>query len=199
VTLITNDFIWWIPFFLILKATRQHYLKQFESRNLDIKNTFPESILKISEEKKLYIVFLRHCGCTFTRETLSKLEQYSSQFLSPGQLVIVHMGDKDLTNEWSHFYKLEDAIWLEDPDRKLYEASGLQRARLGQVFNFRIILSAIKGFLKGYGIGPQDNDGFQMPGVFSLENRVLKTEHEYDDVSDTPNFKHLFHSDNAWQ
>lgn len=190
-TLITNDFIWWIPFFLILKEARKEYLKKYEFQKKDFENEFPKDLYELSYQKKLIIVFLRHCGCTFTRETLEELKKSQDCLLENQELVIIHMGNNQQTIQWKKDYSLDKAIWIEDPDRNLYHASGLKRGSFSELFNLKLVKKGIKAFLKGHGVGPQDNDGFQMPGVFKLENGKLIELHKYQDVSDTPDFKHL--------
>ena len=193
-TLITNDFIWWIPFFLILKAARDNYLLQFESKNLIFDDVFPSELLELSHSKKLVLVFLRHCGCTFTRETLKEIEDQKQNLSTDSQLVLIHMGSSELSKQWSDFYQLSGVTWLEDPDRKLYQAAGLKRGRFSELFNFNLVLKGIKAFSKGHGVGPQDNDGFQMPGIFLLQDGKLTTLHHYKDVADTPDFRAIFQS-----
>ena len=193
ITLISNDFIWWIPFFLILKEARKEYLKKYEFKARDFKKEFPSSLLELSHQKNLILVFLRHCGCTFTRETLEELKKNQQYLSSNTKLVIIHMGDHAKTMQWKDQYSLDDAFWIEDPDRRLYHACGLKRGSFSELFNFKLVLKAIKAFLNGHGVGPQDNDGFQMPGVFKLNKENLTQIHRYQDVSDTPDFKSLLH------
>lgn len=145
------------------------------------------SLLEIADEKPTLVVFLRHLGCTFCRETLADIAS-RKEFLSEKgvQPVFVHMSEEAPETE-SLFarYEVEEIPRISDPERRLYRAFGLERGTVGQVMGLRAILrGAVTALFKGYGFGKVQGDPFQMPGVFLIHRgRILK------------DFRHAYSSD----
>src|SRR6266550_6707477 len=76
-TLVTNDLIWWIPFSLILVQTHRAFVCRRRSLAPEVlqfalrtKVQGGSTIDQLSKASPILLVFLRHAGCTFCRESL---------------------------------------------------------------------------------------------------------------------------------
>lgn len=195
-TIIPNDLIWWIPFgailYLVFKIESDpKYGKSksggplelsvqpsFEEVNKAVKASNGESLWDITHRQKTLLVFVRHAGCTFCRETLHELKnelpRLQSQSIVP---VVVHMsteadGRKMLVREG-----LDATLQISNPDSSLYRAYELKRGQILQLFGPVVWWRGFKAaILKGHGFGALEGDGFQLGGAFLIENgRILKS------------------------
>ena len=132
------------------------------------------------------VVLIRHAGCTFCRETLATVAPLQAQLRAKGhRLAIVHMGDRDTGAELARRYGLVDALWLADPERRLYRALSLPRGRLGQLFGLRMVVRGfVAGVLRGHGVGTLDGDGFQLGGHAVLHDGQVVEVHRARDAAD---------------
>jgi hypothetical protein len=174
---LTNDVVWWIPFFLILRGAYMHHLEPGPVPPLHAtleaaRTQRGESLLGLTERQTVLLVLLRHAGCTFCRETLAQLSIERASIEARGvRLVLVY---QEGSPEFFGRYGLADVDRVADPDRALYRALELKRGRLGQLFGWREWTRGFKaGVLEGHGIGLLEGDGFQMPGAFLLRDGVV--------------------------
>ena len=189
--ILTNDLIWWIPFGALLylgfkinsDPARSTPPGELEDWSLDQANALVttssgESIAQLSAAQDVLLVFLRHAGCTFCRETLDELSKARSQWQQRGLLpIVVHMGSIDQGVQMMKSFGLEDCPVISDPQCKLFRAYQLPRGTWKQLFGLRVWLEGFKAaILKGYGFGKLVGDGFQMSGSFVVRNgHVVKT------------------------
>lgn len=181
-----NDIIWWVPFFLILKASYTHFLAQQSKTkpsesavHKELKkliHTLPPSPIQVPQRK--LVVALRHIGCTFTRELMAELAAQKDLLQKSGlELVFLHMSTSKRFDEFAKRY-LGNINYrhVSDPEGRVYRLLGLKQGNLSQVFGLSELGRGIKGILKGYGIGALEGDGFQLPGVFIVdETKVYST------------------------
>jgi peroxiredoxin len=177
--IVTNDLIWWLPFFLILKSVYTAWRADFTQ------NSFPSltaaleepvpaiktSLEALSRTGPVLILFLRHSGCTFCMESLAQLQLRQTELAVAGLRVAVVMMSEPETMEalWQR-YGLQDSIPISDPERRFYKAFGLTRANFQQVFGWPVWVRGFQAWTQGgHGIGPLDGDGFQLGGAFLLE------------------------------
>ncbi|MBK9169333.1 MAG: AhpC/TSA family protein [Bryobacterales bacterium] len=201
-TIVTNDLIWWIPFALILRESyRAHVTEPPPTQNpaeivellSDAKTQTGISLAELAEESRLLVVFLRHMGCTFCRETLGDLARDREAIeMSGTQIVLVHMSPEETAGKFFARYGLADVERISDPQRKLYRAFGLRRGAFSQLFGWRIWLRGFDaGILHGHGVGKLQGDGFQMPGVFLLTDGQLVRSFRHLSASDRPRYAKL--------
>lgn len=150
-----------------------------------------ETVLCLSGKSPLLLVFLRHFGCIFCREALQDLSKLQSEITEKGgDLVFVHMSDKVTAEQYFKKYKLKDPRWVTDPDCAFYEEFGLLKGSFSQLFGFK---TWVRGFdsavIKGNGMSwRQLGDGFQMPGVFLVDDGEVKYSFIHDSVADRPDY-----------
>ena len=142
-----------------------------------VKTSTGESLGELSHSSPLMVVFLRHQGCPFCRETLSKLEKRRQEIEAVGvKIVLVHMIPSD--NEAEIFFarwRLHDVPRISDPEREVYKKFGLARGSTWQVLGPSAMLRGLKAVLSGNTFGKPQGDIYQLPGAFLVENgRIVR-------------------------
>lgn len=182
INIVFNDLIWWVPFFIILKESYQFHTKKAPAKSIDSIGLKPKSL----------IVALRHQGCTFSRENLDELSKNISNLKQKGfAIYILHMSQNDEINPLIKSYIKEDIALLSDPKQEIYQALNLQRATLLKAFGISEFLKGAKAFLKGHGLGPLRGDGFQLGGLFVIENNKLIKSYPAQRASDIYNYEQI--------
>lgn len=152
-----------------------------------------ETLVEASESKMLVLVFLRHFGCTFTRQILRGLEELHREARAHGaDLVLVHMLAHGSENGYLTGH--QDVARIADPERKLYRSFGLKRGRLLELAGPHVWLMAAKSVFKGCGIGPLAGDGRQMPGAFVFHRGEIIAARRARSASELPDLQSLFQS-----
>lgn len=117
------------------------------------------------------VVFLRHGGCPFCRETLALLQKARAAVEAAGVgIVLVHLMSEPEAAALFARYALEDMPRYGDPDRKLYEFFGLLRARFDRVAGPRVWWRGLMATLRGHLPGVPRGDIFQLPGTFLVRD-----------------------------
>jgi peroxiredoxin len=184
-TIVTNDLIWWIPFASMLYlAFKYHNQPTVRFRVHDSPPELPTpvvsnglSLVELSSDKPVLLVFLRYSGCTFCRENLVRLAKLRSELLSMGiRPVVVHMSTPEDGQKMLDAFGLAELVHISDPGCVLYQKYQLARGKLGQLFGPAVWW---KGFLAAiyyrYGFGKLSGDGFQLGGsVLLRRGEVVK-------------------------
>jgi peroxiredoxin len=136
------------------------------------------------------IVFLRHLGCTFCREALHDVAKKRADIESRNvRIVLVHMApSNDDAKTLFTKYNLADIPRVSDPYQSLYKAFELQRGTPSQLFGIKAFLRGVPAFFKGHGVGRLVGDGFQMPGVFLVQDGVVAHAFRHNSVADRPDY-----------
>ncbi len=207
----TNDMIWWIPFGLILynvyiheylldkeiiKHT-EHNIRELLSWHYTNKN---EVLLEMSERQPIMLVFLRHFGCTFCRETLCEISKNKDSIERKGvKIVLVHQLSVSEANQYFRKYNLQDVDSVSDPELILYKGFHLRRGRLSQIFGWKDLSRLLqKGNLLKLGIATfKEEDPFQMPGVFVISDGKIVRKFVHSSVSDLVPYQELANCNNS--
>lgn len=153
--------------------------------------TSGESLWDASQNQTLALVFLRHFGCTFTRQILRSLEDIElTATTHHARLVLVHMlrDGKELKYLASH----GGIARIADPHCELYRSFGLGKGGFMELFGPRVWLMGMLSVFKGCGVGHLAGDGRQMPGAFLFHQGKILTSQRARDASDLPNLAALF-------
>ena len=205
--ILTNDLIWWLPFgSMLYLAFKQHSDPQrqaaaagkqaaeewslFEANTL-ARTAQGQTIGQLSAKKDVLLVFLRHAGCTFCRETLDELRKSRQTWEQRGlQPVVVHMGSNEQGIKMMDQYQLEDCPVISDPDCRIFRSYQLPRGTWRQLFGLRIWIEGFKAaILKGYGFGKLVGDGFQMSGAFLVRDGLIVAAYPSKDAADGCSWK----------
>jgi peroxiredoxin len=137
----------------------------------------------------VFLVFLRHFGCTFCREAVAEISEKRAAIEARGiPLAFVHLGTEEKAKWFFTPYKLTDVARFSDPQGRLYEAFGLVRAELRQYLNMESIGRMLGAFFRGHFVGLPAGDVERMPGVFLLQNGAIRKAFRHKLVSDRPDY-----------
>jgi thiol-disulfide isomerase/thioredoxin len=152
-----------------------------------------EIISELSQNQPVMLVFLRHFGCTFCREGLDEISKLRSEIEAAGtKIVFIHMTENKIAEKYFIEYHLPNATHISDPECEYYLAFGLVKGNFSQLFGFQNWAKAFNtGLVKGYGWANQIGDGFQMPGVFMVQEGEIKSSFVHKFASDQPNYAEL--------
>jgi len=150
-----------------------------------------ETLLEASRSRVLVMVFLRHFGCTFTRQILRGLEDLQRQAKSRGaELVLVHMLKSG--GEIRYLGRHDDVARIADPKCELYRAFGLGRGGFMELFGPRVWWLGAIAIFKGCGVGHLAGDGLQMPGAFLFQDGKIIAAQRAESAADLPDLHSLF-------
>lgn len=148
-----------------------------------------ESLLELSRQSPVLLVFLRHAGCTFCREALADLGRQRAEIESRGtRIVLVHMSPARDFEDLAAGYGLRGVAHISDPAKSAYQAFGLGRGNLLQLFGPGIWARGLQATLGGHMVGKLQGDGFQMPGLFVLEDGRITQSYIHRDAGDRPDY-----------
>jgi peroxiredoxin len=150
----------------------------------------PVQLSSLWAGRPLLLAFTRHFGCTQCKEMLDELVNGREQIEGAGLAIAVVMQG---TPEESAVYARQYApglYCLADPERKAYQAYGLERGSLFQTFlNPRVWSAVSRSRKKGYAIEPPPpgQDAMQMSGTFIISRQgKIELPYYYDDIADHP-------------
>ena len=197
-TILTNDLIWWVPFgamlYLAFKDNtdpkrRSEQVWSLDEANQRALSSNGQGLASMSRDRDVLVVFLRHAGCTFCRETLDELSKRREEWtLKKIQPVVVHMGSPDEGNAMMARWGLSDVPHISDPECRLFQAYELPRGTFSQLFGLRVWIEGFRAaILKGYGFGKLVGDGFQMSGAYLIrDGRIVSAAPSRDAADSCP-------------
>ena len=150
------------------------------------------TLLDLVDESPLLLIFLRHFGCSFCRQTLDDVSKIRSQIEGRGvRPVFVHLGSPDRAKPYFDYYHLADIERVSDPEASLYASSVFKVPRKNVLTQF-LVPGVWKAWLQGavqeHGIGLVKEDASQMPAVFYLQKRAIVRAYRYRTIADQPDY-----------
>jgi hypothetical protein len=198
--LVLDDLIWWAPFGAILWACVRAHTGVPPSRSKPFTVSEAADVYQLStgqtlneasQSKLLTLVFLRHFGCTFTRQILRGLEGIEKEAQKHGaQLVLVHMLQSG--KETEYVSESTGVTRIADPRCELYRAFGLGKGGFLELFGPRVLFRAAISLFQGCGVGHLAGDGMQMPGAFLFYRGKIISAQPAHSASDLPDLPQLF-------
>lgn len=150
-----------------------------------------ETLLSASENGPITLVFLRHFGCTFTRQILRSLEELKAESLRhQATLALVHMLKEG--EELRYVSQDQEVRRIADPKCELYRAFGLGNGNLIELFGPRVWWLGAVSIFKGCGVGALAGNGLQMPGAFVFHQGRILASQRAKSAADMPDLKSLF-------
>ncbi len=173
-------------------AKNQQIQFNHSAPDLSLKNTLGEQVQLSSlwAKKPLLLAFTRHFGCTQCKEMLEELVTGKERIHQAGlEIAVVMQGKPEQTAIFASRFA-PGLFCLADPERKAYQAYGLERGNLFQTFLNPKVLSAVaKSRKKGYEVAPAPvgQDSMQMSGTFIIgTNGKIELPYYYDHIADHP-------------
>jgi peroxiredoxin len=159
---------------------------------LMIRTNKGNSISDLSDQSPVLLVFLRHFGCVFCKESLNDISQNKTKFESEGiKVVLVHMADNKTAESYFKKYNITKTEHVSDPECKSYAAFGLIKGSFSQLYG-------LKTWLRGFELAAtkqmirsttQIGDGFQMPGIFLIKDGKVIDSFIHNSVADKPDYQ----------
>lgn len=184
--IVLDDVIWIIPFYYALifaydtNTADESAPKKFNDLIRFVKTNQGDSLYDLSERSNVLLVFVRHFGCTFCRETISEIAKLDASIkgknLTP---VFVHMSDPTFADEFFSRYYTHPVAHVSDPGRVLYKSLNLKRGSFNQIFGPRTWIRGFwAGLFKGHGLGNIEGDVLQLGGYFILSRGQIVFEYK---------------------
>jgi signal transduction histidine kinase len=195
-----DDLILIIPFGAILWATLQAHtgIPASRSEPYTVEEaagiyslSSGETLAEASAKRPLVLVFLRHFGCTFTRQILRGLQDLEHQAKQQNaSLVLVHMlqSGKEIDYLGNH----SEIARIADPRCELYRSFGLGKGGLIELFGPHVWWRGMISVFKGCGVGHLAGDGMQMPGAFVYHEGKVVSSQPARTAADLPDLAALF-------
>ncbi len=203
--LVVDDALWLIPFLMILWSTLQAHLGRpplyqdplsVVQASDQYRLSSGETLAEAASEQVVVLVFLRHFGCTFTRQLLRGLELIEQQAgQHKARLVLVHMLQSG--KETGYLGDRTGVARIADPYCELYRSFGLGKAGFWELFGPRVWLRGIIALFRGCGVGHLAGDGLQMPGVFLFHRGNVTAAQPAHSAADLPDLELLFAAQQA--
>jgi len=200
-TIVPNDLIWWVPFSSMLWKTLRHeqsagsaYLMPATDAALrEMRTNTGETLDYLADQNPQMVVFLRHTGCTFCRESLADLAEQRAQIESQGcGIVLVHMGDNEQDAAFFEQYSLDDLPRISDPECHLYRLFGLDLGSFTELLSPRVWLRGFfAAIVGGHGVGRLNGNGFQMPGIYLYHCGQILGGFQHARASDRPDYAEI--------
>ena len=156
-----------------------------------------ENLKKLSEDKPVLLVFLRHFGCIFCKEALSDLSEKRKDFEGKGiEIVFVHMSSNEVADEYFTKYKLEGVSHISDPSAHFYQSFKLTKGSFMQLYG-------LQTWMRGYALKKDGHqlemakrlgDSTQMPGLFLVENGEVTQQFIHKRASERPDYNKFLKS-----
>lgn len=158
----------------------------------EARDQYDSSLQELSNNSPILLVFLRHFGCMFCRETLSDLHDSLPALEQQNvRVVLVHMGSEEEAFVLFARYGLAPLSRVSSADRKLYKAFGLSRATTGEFLCPDAVLRCGQALMGGHPIGKVQGDLLQMPGVFLIERSRVLSSFRHRHAGDRPDYVRL--------
>lgn len=172
------------------KKTQLDFSHEAPDLVLQDTNGHPVQLSSLWANKPLLLSFTRHFGCTQCKELLEEIVSGKERIQAAGLEIAVVM---QATPEATAFFAQQYApglISLADPERKAYQAYGLERGDLFQTFlNPKVWAAISRSRKKGYRVEPPPagQDAMQMSGLFIIgTDGKIKLPFYYDNIADHP-------------
>ena len=139
-------------------------------------------------EDLMLLVFLRHLGCIFCRQTLAELRAASEELPDYPEVLLFFQGSPTQARAQMRSY-WPNARVIADPEREFYALFGLERSTLRQSFGLGPLRARQRARAKGHTQGSAEGDVWQMPGTFLVRGERVLWSHEYRHAGDLPDFR----------
>lgn len=195
-----NHIIWLVPnayvLYLVYRRnldTDDMLIDTFNSNQYPLAlfdTTDGRNIGDLAEQEQLLLVFLRHFGCPFCKESLLQLQEHRAQLESRGiTIILVYMVNDKIAQEYLSQYGLEDLAQVSDPEEIFYKSFRLRRGSFIQLFGIKVWARWISlGWRKRLFNTKPEGDVTQMPGIFLLQEGRITKQFVHKSVADRPDY-----------
>jgi hypothetical protein len=136
------------------------------------------------------LIFLRHFGCLFCRETLADLRAAAEADPGYPPVLLFFQGSPTEGRALLRRY-WPAARAVSDPELRVYAAFGIHRGNLLQLFGPGVWAAKRRAEAKGHQQGERTGDVFMMPGVFLVQGGRVLWSHQYRHAGDHPDLARI--------
>src|SRR6202034_3551713 len=105
----------------------------------DYRTESGRTLLELLDESPLLLIFLRHFGCSFCRQTLDDVSKIRGVIEAQGiRPVFVHLGTPERAKPYFDYYHLSDVERVSNPDASLHARSPFQLPRKSAFSHFLV-------------------------------------------------------------
>ena len=133
------------------------------------------------------VVFLRHFGCAFCKETVSDLRKLSAEVPGYPPVLFFFLGTPEEGREFFDRYWPE-ARAIADRPKQFYTAMGLRRASVNQLMGLQVWTCGFRALTKGHFMGKPVGDPWIMPGAFIVHGGDVIWCHAFTHQGDHPDW-----------
>ncbi|WP_039947772.1 SelL-related redox protein [Leptospira fainei] len=140
--------------------------------------------------KPSLLIFLRHLGCIFCRETVADLRLMAESMPAFPPVLFIY---PDMARDGEEFFQRfwPEASAIADPKTILFRLAELHDGGFLELAGPEVWVSALRAVTKGNFYGVQGQHLLQMPGAFLvLKDRIL-WKHTYRHIGDHPDWTKL--------
>jgi hypothetical protein len=136
------------------------------------------------------LVFLRHFGCMFCRETVGDLREATLSNPAFPPVLFFFQGSSTegrafLRRDWP------DARAVADPELEFYDLFDVRRATFLEALGPSVLASRSRARAKGYENGARSGDIWRMPGLFAVRGDQIVWSHYPKHAADHPLFQDI--------
>lgn len=151
-------------------------------------NIAPGSLADQLDKGLTLLVFLRHFGCMFCRETLADMRTVSESDPRFPKPLFFFQGSPTEGRAFLRRYWPELRA-IADPSAEIYEAFGVERGGLVRTLGPAVWAAKSRAESKGHRNGERAGDIWRMPGVLLARGSEILWVHEYRHAGDHPSYE----------
>ena len=153
-------------------------------------NLQPGRLAEQCGEEPVLLLFLRHFGCIFCRETIADVRRISEERSDfPPTLFFTQAGTTETRAFLRRYWPTARAI--SDPHLNLYDAFGVRRGSLLESLGPSVLRAKKRASQKGHENGPRDGDIWRLPGAMLLRQGRVLWRYEPRHAADHPDFESI--------
>jgi hypothetical protein len=139
----------------------------------------------------LLLLFLRHFGCVFCRETLGDVRAIAEQRAAyfPDVLFFFQGSAMEGKAFLRRYWPAARAV--ADPQGFFYEAFGVERGGVVEMFRPAVWSAQSRAAAKGHRNGDRSGDIWRMPGAFLARGDEILWAHDFRHAGDRPDYEHI--------
>lgn len=136
------------------------------------------------------LVFLRHLGCVFCRETLADLRAAAEGDAAFPAVLFFFQGTVTEGRALLRRYGPQLRA-ISDEAGFFYEGFGIRRGGLLEMFGPSVLRGWSRAAGKGHRNGDRSGDVWRMPGMYLARGSQILWAHEYRHAADQPDYGHV--------
>lgn len=153
-------------------------------------NLMPGTLRDQLGDAPTLLVFLRHFGCVFCRETVAELRRVSEAVPDYPPILFFFQGTPTegrafLRRDWPTVRAVAD------PEQRFYEAFGVDRMGWLDMLRPGLWAAQRRAHARGYEQGDRSGDIWRLPGVFLVRGDRILWAHAFRHAGDLPDFDAL--------